>query len=75
MTGVRAHAGIKPHVFDAEFVVPPNHFYNVTNICQAQLLDIPLSPGDIRRLAFVRPIRYGIFRLGGLPEGIAMIDQ
>lgn len=33
MTGIRAHAGIKPHEFDAEFVVPPNCFYNVTNIC------------------------------------------
>lgn len=42
----------KPHEFDAEFVVPLNHFYNVTDICNAQLLYIPLSPGDIRRLAF-----------------------
>jgi len=75
MTGKRAHARTKLHELDAVFVVPPNHFDNVTDVCQANLLYKHLSQGDIWFLASVWPIRSLVFRLRRIPEGMAVIDD
>jgi hypothetical protein len=63
MTSEGKHLTTEPHEFNAIFIIPPQHFDDISGICQSQCLDPFLASSYICWLLLVRTILGSMFRL------------